>query len=155
MKNNLIIVSDVFEMEFRSNSTIENLLEIGRYDIIFDRSLICRARLRAHIPGGLLKMKFIVFKEDPTIEEILLGFRKEGLRRPRIEDVLLFGAKFPEEQCKRRLVFFCRDLSKKETSTRAIVLNGIKSSIDKIQRAISVRDTGLGSNEAYVGVCFE
>jgi len=97
----------VFTFAIGDKRSAKELLAAGNYDWVgnYARQFVEGKKFRlASKPEGV-DMVLVEFDHDPTSDEVLEEFAKQGLERPAEEDALRFGEKFSEEQKKYPIVF--------------------------------------------------
>jgi|SRR3989344_823555 len=111
------IVEARFELEVGGEFTVEELLVAGRYESIGDslRGDDNLGHIKRRPAGSKVRMEFF-HPRGETMKEILEEAGAKGLQRPSREDVLFFGAEYPDIQESCQLAFFTDPLNAHRTT---------------------------------------
>ena len=97
----------VFTFAAGDKRSAKELLAAGKYDWVGDyaRQFVEGKKFRLADKPEEVDMVLVEFGHDPTSDEVLAEFARQGLERPTEEDALRFGEKYPDEQKKYSIVF--------------------------------------------------
>ncbi len=97
----------IFTFATGDKRSAKELLDAGKYDGVGDyaRQFVEGKKFRLANKPDEVDMVLVEFDHDPTSEEVLAEFKRQGLGRSTEEDALRFGEKFPDEQKKYPIVF--------------------------------------------------
>ncbi len=97
----------VFTFVIGDKRSAKELLAAGKYDWVGDyaRQFVEGKKFRLADKPEEVDMVLVEFNHDPTSDEVLAEFARQGLERPTEEDALRFGEKYPDEQKKYPIVF--------------------------------------------------
>lgn len=97
----------VFTFMTGDKRSAKELLAAGNYDWVGDyaRQFVEGKKFRLADKAEEVDIVLVEFSHDPSSEEVLAEFAKQGLERPMEEDTLRFGEKYPDEQKKYPIVF--------------------------------------------------
>lgn len=97
----------VFTFAVGDKRSAKELLAAGSYDWVGDyaRQFVEGKKFRLAGKAEEVDMVLVEFDHDPTSEEVIAEFARQGLERPTEEDALRFGEKYPDEQKKYPIVF--------------------------------------------------
>ncbi len=97
----------VFTFAVGDKRSAKELLAAGNYDLVGDyaRQFVEGKKFRLANKPEDVDMVLVEFDHDPTSDEVIAEFTRQGLERPTEEDALRFGEKYPDEQKKYPIVF--------------------------------------------------
>jgi hypothetical protein len=97
-------VRNTFRIMTGGNRTTEEVVAAGNYDWKNDWVNGKNFPMRP-MSEGPREIVYLEFDYDPASEEVLAEAQRQGLERPRHDDVLFFGEQYLEEQRKAPVVF--------------------------------------------------
>jgi len=115
----------VFTFAAGDKRSAKELLAAGKYDWIGDyaRQFVEGKKFRLAGKPEEVDMVLVEFDHDPTSDEVLAEFARQGLERPTGEDALRFGEKYPDEQKKYPIVFLHEPWQDPDGSRSVLVLS--------------------------------
>ena len=114
----------VFTFAAGDKRSAKELLAAGKYDWVGDyaRQFVEGKKFRLADKPEEVDMVLVEFGHDPTSDEVLAEFARQGLERPTEEDALRFGEKYPDEQKKYPIVFLHEPWQDPHGDRRGLVL---------------------------------
>lgn len=106
-------MNSIYILTTGDGRTADQLAAAGKYgwvtslaELCVDNMLHCETfRLVPKTPKAKVVLELVEFQHEPTGEEVLAEFARQGLERPTREDALYFGEQYPEVQRKFAIAF--------------------------------------------------
>jgi hypothetical protein len=105
--NGIQVWSERSPLKMDRRKGLLRMIEEGHYDLV-DRQ-IEELRFKTHVKGGQVTGRLLRHEPNPvydtmTIDTVLRGMGQRRLRPASVEELLAFGAQYPDEQCQAPVV---------------------------------------------------